>query len=39
MDGSIDLLVFETFLGNQIKICFNPLADIVNKEELANKSR
>ena len=37
MDGS--LLVFEAWLDNQIKICFNPLADIVNKQDLANKGR
>ena len=37
MDGN--LLVFEAWLDNQIKICFNPLADIVNKQDLANKGR
>ena len=37
MDGS--LLVFEAWLDSQIKICFNPLADIVNKQDLANKGR
>ena len=37
MDGSINLLVFETWLDDQIKVCFNPLADIVNKQDLANK--
>ena len=39
MDGSINLLVFETWLDDQIKVCFNPLADIVNKQDLANKGR
>ena len=34
-----DLLVIETWLDNQIKVCFNPLADIVNKQDLANKGR
>ena len=37
MDGS--LLVFEAWLDSQIKICFNPLTDIVNKQDLANKGR
>ena len=39
MGGSINLLVFQTWLDDQIKVCFNPLADIVNKQDLANKSR
>ena len=39
MDGSVNLLVFETWLDDQIKVCFNPLADIVNKQDLANKGR
>ena len=34
-----DLLVIETWLDDQIKVCFNPLADIVNKQVLANKGR
>ena len=28
MDGSASLLVFETWLDDQTKVCFNPLADI-----------
>ena len=39
MDGSINLLVFEKWLDDQIKICFNPLADIVNKHDLTNKNK
>ena len=39
MDGSVNLLVFERWLDDQIKVCFNPLADIVNKQDLANKGR
>ena len=39
MDGSINLLVFETGLDDQIKVSFNPLADIVNKQDLASKGR
>ena len=38
MDGSINLLVFETWLDDQIKVCFIPLADIVNKQDEANRS-
>ena len=34
-----DLLVIETWLDNQIKVCFNPLVDIVNKQDLGNKDR
>ena len=34
-----DLLVIETWFDDQIKVCFNPLADIVNKQVLANKGR
>ena len=26
-------------LDNQIKVCFNPLADIVNKQDLSNKRK
>ena len=37
--GHINLLVFETFIDSQIKVCFNLLADIVNKQNLANKGR
>ena len=39
MDGSVNLLVFETWLDDQIKVFFNPLADIVNNQDLANKGR
>ena len=39
LDGSINLLVFETWLDNQIKVCFNPIADIVNEQDLANKGK
>ena len=39
MDGCINLLVFETWLDDQIKVSFNLLADIVNKQDLANKGR
>ena len=38
-DGSINLSVLETWLDDQIKVCFNPLADIVNKQDLPNKGR
>ena len=38
VDGSINLLVFETWLDDQIKVCFIPLADIVNKQDEANRS-
>ena len=39
MDGSVNLLTFEKWLDDQIKVCFNPLADIVNKQDLRNKSK
>ena len=39
MDGSVNLLVFEIWSDDQIKVCFIPLADIVNKQDLANKGR
>ena len=39
MDGSVNLLVIDTWLDDQIKVCFNALADIVNKQDLANKGR
>ena len=39
MDGSINVLVLETWLDDQIRVCFNPLIDIVNKQDLANKGR
>ena len=39
MDGSVNLLIFEKWLDGQIKVYFNPLADIVNKQDLSNKSK
>ena len=39
MDGSINLLVFETQLDDQIKVCFDPLPDTVNQQDLANKGK
>ena len=39
MDSSVNLLIFEKWLDDQIKGCFNPLADIVNKQVLSNKSK
>ena len=33
MDGSVNLLIFEKRLDDQIKVSFNPLADIVNKQD------
>ena len=39
MDGSINLLVFETWLDDQLKVCWNPPADIVHKQDLANKGK
>ena len=39
MDGSVNLLIFEKWLDDQIKVCFNPLADIVNKQDLSNKNK
>ena len=33
MDGSVNLLIFEKRLDDQIKVAFNPLADIVNKQD------
>ena len=39
MDGSINLLIFEKWLNDQIKVCFNPFADIVNKPDLSNKGK
>ena len=39
IDGSVNLLIFEKWLDDQIKVCFNPLADIVNKQDLSNKSK
>ena len=39
MDGSVNLLIFEKWLNDQIKVCFNPLADIVNKQDLSNKGK
>ena len=32
-----DSINFETWLDDQKKVCFNPLADIVNEQDLANK--
>ena len=37
MDGSVNLLIFEEWLDDQIKVCFNPLADIINKQALSDK--
>ena len=39
MDGSIHLLIFEKWLDGQIKVCFNSIADIANKQDLSNKSK
>ena len=39
MGGSVNLLIFEKWLDDQIKVCFNPLADIVNKQDLSNKGK
>ena len=40
MDSSVKLLIFKKWLlDNQIKVCFNPLADIVNKQDLSNKRK
>ena len=39
MDSSVNVLIFKKWLDDQIKICFNPLADIVNKEDLCNKNK
>ena len=38
-DGSANLLIFEKWLDDQIKVCFNPLADIVRKQDLSNKGK
>ena len=32
-----DSINFETWLDDQKKVCFNPFADIVNQQDLANK--
>ena len=37
MDGSINLLLFEKWLDDQIKVCFKPLADMPNKQDLTNE--
>ena len=39
MDGSVNLLIFEEWLDDQIKVCFNPLADIINKQALSDKNK
>ena len=39
MNGSVNLLIFEKCLDDQIKVCFNPLTDIINKQDLSNKSK
>ena len=39
MDSSLNLLLFEAWIDDQMKVCFNPLADIVTKKDLANKGR
>ena len=39
VDSSVNLLIFKKWLDGQIKVCFNPLADIVNKQDLCNKNK
>ena len=39
MNDSVNLLIFEKCLDDQIKVYFNPLADIINKQDLSNKSK
>ena len=39
MDGGLHLLIFEKWLDDQIKVCFNSIKDIVNKQDLSNKSK
>ena len=39
MDGNVNLLIFEKWLDYQIKTCFNPLADTVDKQDLSKKSK
>ena len=39
MVSSINFLVFKTWLEDQIKVCFNPLADIANQQDLGNEGR
>ena len=39
MDGSVNLLIFEKWVDGEIKVCFNPLTDIINKQDLSNKSK
>ena len=39
MDGSVNLLIFEKWLDEQIKVGFNPFADVLNKQDLTNGSK
>ena len=39
MNDSANLLIFEKCLDDQIKVYFNPLTDIINKQDLSNKSK
>ena len=39
MDGSVNLLIFEKWLDEQMKVCFNPFADVLNKQDLSNGSK
>ena len=39
MNGSINFLISEIWLDDQIKVCFSTLACIVNKQDLANDGR
>ena len=39
MDGSVNLLIFEKWFNNQIKVCFNTHVDIANKQDVSNNGK